>query len=109
MAIYPWKIFDLFHSTGANWTTTGSAVSATASEEDASGVRQRHSQKVILAAKHRRHIHGKRRHYTSITDDLELMIAASPPLELQVVNHAGATSGTSPVPPPAIRIGISKF
>ena len=36
---------------GAAWTTTGSAISATAS--DASSVRQRHSQKFILAAKHR--------------------------------------------------------
>ena len=32
------------------------------------------------------------------------MIAASPPLELQTADP-GATSGTSPVPPPAIRIG----
>ena len=32
------------------------------------------------------------------------MIAASPPLELQTVDP-GVTSGTSPVPPPAIRIG----
>ena len=42
----------LFTGVGAAaWTTTGSAISATAS--DASSVRQRHSQKVILAAKHR--------------------------------------------------------
>lgn len=85
----------------AAWTTTGSAISATAS--DASSVRQRHSQKVILAAKHRRHIHGKRRDYTSITDELELMIAASPPLELQSVTDA-AEAALSPMPPPAIRI-----
>ena len=54
---------------------------------------------MFLAAKHRRQIHGKRRDYTSITDELELMIAASPPLELQpeIIND--------PVtPPPAILI-----
>ena len=36
------------------------------------------------------------------------MIAASPPLELQTADP-GATSGTSPVPPPAIRIGKLPF
>lgn len=50
----------------------------TLSEEDGLTTKQR----ILLAAKHRRHLHGKRKNYTSITDDLEMMIATSPPIDL---------------------------
>ena len=60
------------------------------------------TQRVILAAKHRRNIHGRRRDYTSITDELELMIAASPPLELHKVTDINTS--VSPAPVPAILI-----
>ena len=52
----------------------------TASEEDGLTTKQR----ILLAAKHRRQLHGKRKNYTSITDDLEMMIAASPPADLPI-------------------------
>ena len=65
----------------ATHTTTGSNCSHTCSEEDLS---HRAMKKIIFAAKQRRQIHGKRKDYTSITDELELMIASSPPLELPV-------------------------
>ena len=68
-------------NTIATHTTTGSNCSHTCSEEDFS---HRAMKKVIFAAKQRRQIHGKRKDYTSITDELELMIASSPPLELPV-------------------------
>ena len=87
----------------ATWTTTGSACSHATSEDDSTSLRQKHAQKVLFAAKHRRNIHGRRnRDYTSITDELELMIAASPPLELQ--NVADVNAPKSPAPPPAILI-----
>ena len=63
-------------------TTTGSNCSHnTCSEEE---VNQRSLKKIMFAAKHRRQIQGRRKDYTSITDDLELMIATSPPLDLPI-------------------------
>ena len=53
-------------------TTTGSIT-----DEEADGLTTK--QRMVLAAKHRRHLHGKRKNYTSITDELEMMIATSPP------------------------------
>ena len=55
------------------YTTTGSNCSHTCSDEE---VNQRTIKKIIIAAKQRRQIHGKRKDYTSITDELELMIAS---------------------------------
>ena len=68
-------------------TTTGSM---SASEEDGLTTKQR----MVLAAKHRRHLHGKRKNYTSITDELEMMIATSPPPCLDLMSES-----VSPVVP----------
>lgn len=66
------------------YTTTGSNCSHTCSDEE---VNQRTIKKIIIAAKQRRQIHGKRKDYTSITDELELMIASSPPLDLPNIDQ----------------------
>ena len=80
------------------YTTTGSNCSHTCSDEE---VNQRTIKKIIIAAKQRRQIHGKRKDYTSITDELELMIASSPPLDLPSMDQP-----TTPQPNmPAIQIG----
>ena len=79
---------------------TGSACSHIESDDDGASMNNlRTRQKIMFAAKHRRQIHGKRRDYTSITDELELMIAASPPIDMHET-----CSSPSPQPLPSIQV-----
>ncbi len=93
----------------ATLTTTGSGLSHTGSEDEvilAAMVSEaadfdlttgsKHHARMLMAARQRRKIQGKRRNYTSITDELELlMTTVSPPCLDLPIDEEGAT-GLSP-------------
>lgn len=85
-------------------TTTGSIGSQSDIDEDGSEAYKR-QRRASLAISKRLRIHGRRRDYTSITDELELMIATSPPAGMVPVDSTAClqTLATTQVPP-AIQI-----